>query len=84
MKTVGDESPSFSTIKKWAAEFMRGRRAWRSWCTKKATTDKNIEFVYSVILCDKRRSLRDIPRQMSICIGSVCLDRYLRDVKDLS
>ena len=25
MKTLGNESPSYSTMKKWAAEFERGR-----------------------------------------------------------
>ena len=76
MKTVGDESPSFSMMKKWAAEFRSGRRAWRSWCTKEATTDENIEFVNSVILCDKRRSLCDIARQIGICFGSILTDIF--------
>ena len=28
-----------------------------------ATTDENVELVHSLIMCDRRRSLRDIPRQ---------------------
>ena len=27
IKTIGDESPSYSTVKKWAAEFRRGRES---------------------------------------------------------
>ena len=27
MKTLGNESPSYSTVKKWAAEFKRGRES---------------------------------------------------------
>ena len=45
METLGKESP-YSTVKKWAAEFKRGR--WsveddgHSGCPKDATADKNV------------------------------------------
>ena len=29
METLGKEPPSYSTVKKWAAEFKRGERAFR-------------------------------------------------------
>ena len=38
----------------------------RSGCPKEATTDENIELVYSLVMCDRRRSLRDIARQIVI------------------
>ena len=43
IKTVGNESPSYNTVKKWAAEFRRGRGRVedyeRSLRPKEATTD---------------------------------------------
>ena len=35
----------------------------RSGRPKEATTDENVELVYSLIMCDRRRSLRDIARK---------------------
>ena len=50
-KTLGDESPSYSLVKKWAAEFRRGRQSFEDyeWSgpLKEATTDKNVELVES-------------------------------------
>jgi transposase len=47
MKIYGDSSPSFSTIKKWAAEFKRGRTSLevdpREGHPKSATTPEIIE-----------------------------------------
>ena len=51
IKILGDESPSYSTMKKCAAEFRRGRESVedyeRSGCPKEATTDKNVESMQS-------------------------------------
>ena len=82
-KTLGDESPSYSTGYKWAAEFRRRKESvedyeW-SGRLKETTTHENVELVHILIMCDRRRSLRDIARQI-IWDGSVCLNRYLRDV----
>ena len=59
IEILGDESPSYSTVKKWAAEFRRGRERvedyeW-SGCPKE-TTDENIELVQSLIMCDRRNA----------------------------
>ena len=68
-------SPSYSRVKKWAAEFRRGRESvedyeW-SWSPKEATTDENIEFVHSLIMCDRRRRLCDIAKQTGINFWAV-------------
>ena len=76
IKTLWDESPSDSTVKKWAAEFRRRGRAWRTMnpqgtLKRLLTTCKNNELVHSLILCDRRRSLCDIARQIGISFGTV-------------
>ena len=63
IKTIGDESPSYNTVLKWAAEFRRGRDSLedyeRSGRPKDATSDENVQLVHSVIMCDWRRRSRD-------------------------
>ena len=50
IKVYGASSPSFSTIKKWAAEFKHGRTSLKDdpceGCPKSATTPEIIEQVY--------------------------------------
>ena len=54
-------------------------------CPKEATTDKEVELVHSLIMCDRRRSLHDIARQIGMFWrSSTDLDQYLRDVQGLS
>ena len=55
MKTLGNESPSYSTVKKWAAEFKRGKEDERSDHPKDAITDENIEIVHILVMCDRRQ-----------------------------
>ena len=61
MKTIGNESPSYSTVKQWAAEFKRGRQGIeddaKSLRSKDATTDENVEIVHNLVMCDRRRDL---------------------------
>ena len=50
LETLGKESPSYSTVKKWVAEFRRGRESVedeRSGHPKEATTDENTATVQS-------------------------------------
>ena len=74
IKTLGDESASYIMVEKWAAELRRKESVegyeW-SGRPKEATTDENVELVHSLIMCDRRRSLRDIARQIGIRFGAV-------------
>ena len=49
METLWEESPSYSKVKKWAAEFKRGREGFEDdgWSNqpKEATTDENVKVV---------------------------------------
>ena len=73
LKPFGKES-SYSTVK-WTAEFMRGRESVEDyklpWHPKEATIDENVEHVHSLIMCDRRRSLRDIGKQIGVSFGAV-------------
>ena len=75
IKSLGDESFFYSMVKKCAAEFRRGRESVkdyeRSGHPKVATTDENVELIHSLIMCDRRRRLHDITRQISIRFGAV-------------
>ena len=59
METLGKESPSYSTVKKWAAEFKRGRESiegdGRSGHPKDATADENVKVVHTLVMCDRSR-----------------------------
>jgi transposase len=58
--TLGKESPSYSTVKKWVAEFKRGREEIREderpWRPKEATNDETAEAVHDLIMCDRRET----------------------------
>ena len=58
METLRKESPSYSTVKKWATEFKRGRESveddgW-SGRPKDATADENIKVMHTLVMCDRR------------------------------
>ena len=67
MENLGKESPFYSSVKKWAAEFKRGRESieddGRSGCPKDATTDENIKVVHTLVMCDRRRDLQSIAKR---------------------
>ena len=56
METLGKESPSYSTVKNWAAEFKMGRDSveddGQSGRPKDATTDENVMVVHTPVMCD--------------------------------
>ena len=74
MNTLGKDSPSYSTVKKWAAEFKRGRESieddGRSGRPKVATTDKNVKFVHTLLMFEWRRDLRSIASEVDIGFGT--------------
>ena len=57
METLGKDSPSYSTVKKGAAEFWRGKKSIEddklSGRSKEATTDENIEIMHCLVMCDR-------------------------------
>jgi len=70
IKVYGDSSPSFSTIKKWAAEFKCGRTSLeddpREGHPKSATTPEIIEQVHNMVLDDQRIKVREIAETIGI------------------
>jgi transposase len=70
IKVYGDSSPSFSTIKKWAAEFKRGRTSLEDdpceGCPKSATTPEIIEQVHVMVLEDWQMRVREISETIRI------------------
>jgi len=68
IKVYGDSSPSFWTIKKWAAEFKRGRtsleddpREGRPKCAPPETTEQ----VHDMVLDDRKMEVREIAETRS-------------------
>ena len=83
-----DSSPSISTIKKWAAEFKRGRTSLeddpREGRPKSATTPEIIEQVHHTVLGDRRTKVREIVETIGIskeCVG--CILHEELDMKKL-
>ena len=60
IETLGKESP-YSTVKKWATEFKRGRGSFeddgQSGRPKNATTDENVKVMHILVMCARRRDL---------------------------
>ena len=61
IKVYGDSSPSFLTIKKWVAEFKRGRTSLQDdGRPKSATTSEIIEKVHDMVLGDRWVKVHEI------------------------
>ena len=75
METLGKESASYSTVKKWATEFKRGGERveddGRSVRPKDATTDENVKVMHTLVMCERRRELRSIDSEVGIRFGAV-------------
>ena len=86
METLEEESPSYSTVKKWAAEFKRGRESveddGRSGRPKDATSDENVMVMYTLVICDRRRDLRSIASEVVISFWAV--QSILTDILGIS
>ena len=82
VETHGKESPSYSTVKKWAVEFKRERVSVeddrRSGRPKNATTDENDKVVHTLVMCD----LRSIASEVGISFGAV--QSILTDILGMS
>jgi len=70
IKVYGDSSASFSTIKKWAAEFKHGRTSLeddpRKAHPKSATTPEIIEQVHDMVLNDRQMKVCEIAETIGI------------------
>ena len=83
METLGKESPSYSTVKKWLLNLGGSiEDDERSGRPKEATTDENVEIVHSLVMCDRRRNLRDIASEVGISFGAV--QSILTDILGMS
>ena len=75
IETLGKKSPSYSTVKKWAAEFKRGRESVeddrRSGHPKDATTDEKVKVVHTLVMCDRRQDLGSVASEVGISFGAV-------------
>jgi len=84
---MGDSSPSFSTIKKWAAEFKRGRISLEDdpheGRPESATTPGIIEQVHDMVLDDQRMKVREIAETIGISKERVGYILHELDMKKL-
>ncbi|XP_066302907.1 histone-lysine N-methyltransferase SETMAR-like [Branchiostoma lanceolatum] len=75
VKTLGEDSPSHSTVKKWVANFKRGKESVkddpRSGRPKTATTDNQVEAIHFMTVNDRRVTIRHIEHSLGISFGSV-------------
>ena len=78
IKVYGDSSPSFSTIKKWAAEFKRGRTNLEDnphkGRPKNAATPEIIQQVHDMLLYEWRMKMQEIAETIGIskeCVGYI-------------
>jgi len=88
IKVYGDCSALFSTIKKWAAEFKRGRTNLeddpREECPKIATTPEISEQVHDTVLDDQQMKVHEIAETIGISKEHVgCILQEELDMKKL-
>ena len=59
METLGKKYLSYGTVKKWTAEFKKGRECieddGRSGRHEYATADVNVKVVHTLAMCDRRQ-----------------------------
>jgi histone-lysine N-methyltransferase SETMAR len=70
IKVYWDSPPSFSTVKKWAAEFKRGRTSLeddpREGRPKSATAPEIIEQLQGMVLDDRRMKVCEIAETIGV------------------
>ena len=75
MESLGKESSSYITVKKWAAELKGGRESvdddGRPGRPKNATADEKINVVHTLAVCDTMRELPNTASEVGISFGAV-------------
>ena len=70
VSTLGDDALALSTVKKWAAEFKRGRESLeddpRSGHPSTATTQENIDHIHQMVMNDRRLTISHLANIISI------------------
>lgn len=70
VNTLGESAPSYSMVKKWTAEFKRGRDSLedepRSGRPPTASTSETIEKIHDMLLSDRRITIRYIANEVKI------------------
>ena len=58
MENLWKESPSYSTVKKWTADFKRGKESFEDYGPsghpKDATVNENVKVVNTLNMCDRK------------------------------
>ena len=71
----GENAPSYATVKRWAAEFHRGRKSFEgeplSRRPSEAVREENCRAVETVVLLNRRVSVHLIADTMDISTGPV-------------
>lgn len=81
--TLGESSPSHTTVKRWVAEFKMGRTCTadepRSGRPAEVTTPETIEKIHKIVLADRRTKVREIAEAVGISSERVhnILHKYL-------
>jgi hypothetical protein len=75
MDTLWKDSLPYSTVKTWAGEFKRGMESIGDYARprrpKEVANIENAEAVQNLVMCDRRRDLRNIAKVVGIGLGSV-------------
>ena len=70
VSTLRDDAPALLTVKKWAAEFKRGREILeddpRSGHPSTATTQENIDHIHQMVMNDRRLTISHLANVISI------------------
>ena len=72
METLG-KSPSYSSEKKWSAEFKRGTESFEDderLAAPKMPNDENVKVVHTLVMCDRRLDLRSIASEVGVAVQS--------------
>ena len=75
VKTCGKTAPAYPTVKKWAAEFKRGRQSLeddpRSGRPVTVRTQGTIDLVHDLVMSDRRMTIRHIAAELGISRDTV-------------